>query len=133
MIPIGTILASRAGGEPIQVKGIEGQRYMLADPEFGPTFAMTFDEITAAYDCTGYKVQIEPYDEAARWRELDRQKFHGLLQDGRRQATREAALPTPEQAFAAGEAEAAKPASKAAAGLSEDAEASTRRKLRRRP
>lgn len=122
MIEIGTVLTPSKEGDPIvKVGGIEGQRYMLSDVDFGPVFAMNYDEITAAYDCTGYRVEILPYDEAAEWRKLSRKRFVQVM-DTEPQQRRQAAELTPEQRFAADEAKA----------HAADAEQAFTRKIRRK-
>ncbi len=116
MIPISTELRPREAGDPIvKVVGIEGSRYMLAPVEFGPpTFAMGYDEITAAYVCDGHKVFVEPYDEAAEWRKLSKVAFVQRLDDSRRRQAKIEAEPSPEQVFKKAEAsEATKDANRA--------------------
>jgi hypothetical protein len=76
---------------------------MLAPVEFGSVFALDFDGITSAYDCTGHSVHVSPYDEQAAWRRLSSEKFHGHLVEQRRNAKKQAALPTPEEAIRAEE------------------------------
>jgi hypothetical protein len=115
VIPIHTELQPRSADDPIVlVTGIEGSRYMLAPVAFGTTFAMGYDAITAAYVCDGFKVYIEPYDEAAEWRKLSRQAFVQRLDDGPRKARKQRAEDSPEQVFANAEAsEATKDANRA--------------------
>jgi hypothetical protein len=69
MIPLGTHLTPRNPADPeVVIGGIEGSHYTLkATAEFGPTFALSADEIAAAYDCSGYTIFIEPFDEIAAW------------------------------------------------------------------
>ena len=108
VIPVGTELQPRQASDPVvKIVGIESTRYMLAPVEFGSPFAMNYDEITAAYDCAGHVVHIEPFDETAAWRRLSKEKFHGKMAAGRRQRKRQEAEPSPEQVFAAQAAEAA--------------------------
>jgi hypothetical protein len=113
MIEIGTVLTACNVADPnARVVGIEAQRYMLSpSPEFGSTFAMGFDEISNAYDCSGYAVAIEPFDEQAAWRELSSKKFHLASLDARKREQTAAELPSPEDRFradAAAEAAASK-------------------------
>jgi hypothetical protein len=102
MIPIHTELQPRDPSDPVvTVCGVEGQRHILTPVEFGTSpFALTYDELTSAYDCTGHTVQIEPLDESARWRELSKIKFTGLMQDQPRKRAAQEALPSAEEFFA---------------------------------
>jgi hypothetical protein len=117
VIPIGTQLEPRTAGDPVvKVCGIEGSRYNLAPTSFGPVFALTYDELTSAYDATGYTVQIEPLDEAARWRELSKIKFAGLMNEQPRRQRQQEAEPSPEQVFSEAASEAVIAANVAASG-----------------
>ena len=101
MIPINTELQPRQKGDPVvTVVGIEAERYILAPVEFGSPFDMDFDEITAAYDCSAHKVNIEPYDEAAAYEQLSRERFTQTITEANRRARqREAAAESPNQVF----------------------------------
>jgi hypothetical protein len=110
MIPLGTQLRPRNPSDPVvKVCGVsEPDRYTLAPVEFGtPVFAMGYDEVTAAYICDGHAVAIEVYDEQAEWRKLSAETYHGKVAQQLRNAKKAAELPTPEQVFAAQDAEAA--------------------------
>jgi hypothetical protein len=109
MIEIGTRLEPRAKDDfAARVVGVEASRYMLRPADhFGSTFAMGFDEISSAYDCSAYAVAIEPFDEQKSWRELSATRFQLHAQDARKREVEAAELPSPEMVFkAAAEAEA---------------------------
>lgn len=111
MIEIGTTLIPRNADDPIvTVVGVaEPDAYALAPVEFGacPVFNMDFDQITASYDTTGHKVAIEPYDEAAEWRRLSTEVYHGQVREQLRNAKKAAEAEDPESYFRRIDAEAA--------------------------
>jgi hypothetical protein len=101
MISIGTQLEPRSADDPVvRVCGIEGQRYILSPLEFGSNFALDYDEIVSRYDVTNWTVTIPEYSEQDAWRQLSSEKYHGVLQESRRNARRQKALPSPETVFA---------------------------------
>ena len=101
MVPIGTQLQPRTADDPaVTVVGVEAQRHIVSPVEFGSPFALTYDELTSAYDCAGYTVEIQPSDEAARWRELSKIKFTGLMNEQPRSQRQQESEPSPEMVFA---------------------------------
>jgi hypothetical protein len=100
MIPIGTELEPRSKDDaPATVCGIEGGRYVLAPLEFGSPFALDFDAITANYVCDGFKVHVDPVDEAAEWAKLSREKFHRGNLEAERRGRKKAVAESPEEIF----------------------------------
>jgi hypothetical protein len=69
VIPIGTRLTPRDPQDPVvEVGGIEGSRYTLhPTAEFGPVFALTPDQLSAAYDTAGHSLEILPFSEIEAW------------------------------------------------------------------
>jgi hypothetical protein len=109
LIPVGTELQPRHQDDcAVTVVGIaEPSRYVLQPTEFGANFAMTYDEITAAFVTDGHEVFIEPYDEQKSWAKLSRERYHGKIRDQLRSAKKAAAEESPEEYFSRVEAEAA--------------------------
>lgn len=103
MIPLKTVLQPRDPSDPIaEVGAVEGQRYTSkATEEFSATFALNADEIAAAYDCSGYTMAIEPFDEARAWFALSEQKFRKGNRASERRARAQLAEPSPEMVFRA--------------------------------
>ncbi|MFI4977731.1 MAG: hypothetical protein ACHQC8_03500 [Solirubrobacterales bacterium] len=114
MIPIGSVLNPRNPSDPVvKVCGVaEPDKYCLAPTEFGSVFSLGYDEVSAAYDCEGFRVSIDPYNEAAEWARLSSEVYHRNTQELRRNARKAADLPSPEDVFRAAAAEEAAAAKK---------------------
>jgi hypothetical protein len=100
MIPFGTVLSARGGGESVRVIAVEGGRYVIEPAEFGAPTAIGVQDLVDAYDVGDLRAEIGENFEADAWRRLSREKYSDYLARSRGSGRKAAALPTPEQVFA---------------------------------
>jgi hypothetical protein len=108
LIPIGTQLEPRHAGDPVvTVCGIEGDRYNLQPVPFGrPVFGLDYDGLAAAYECAAFTISITHESESDQWRKLSAERYAGHLAIARDREREKAALPSPNEFFAAQQAAA---------------------------
>lgn len=107
MIRFGTILNSRGDKPAIRVIAIDSGHYIVEPAlEFGAPFPLTVQQILSRYEVPdGTIVDIVEDTETAAYKRLSTETYSDFLKRSRQKGRREAAAPTPEQAFAAAEAE----------------------------